>query len=246
MFVSNSRIQININDSYLNMPDYKKKRLKNSWAYVFGLKIFPAINEERFSVLYSDKASRPNTPVNIIIGALTLKQLFGLTDKELLENIFFDDRFEFALGLTSWEDKPPVSYNTFTNFRKRADDYFEETGIDLIQKEVEHISQLIAEKHLEINDEKVRVDSFMVASSCKNLSRIELIYTVNYNFIKKLKTISKDLIPDKVKSYLQKGHKEETIYKTKDSDSETKLQFLLKQSKILYDAGIKAGCQVRI
>ena len=38
------------------------------------------LNEERFSILYSDKGSRPNTPVNIIIGALTLKHLFGLTD----------------------------------------------------------------------------------------------------------------------------------------------------------------------
>jgi hypothetical protein len=145
MFAENSNIQTNINDSFINMPEYKQKRLKNTWAYPFALKIFPAINEKRFSVLYSDKGSRPNTPVNIIIGALIFKQLLDLTDFELLQNILYDDRFELALGLTSWKGKPPVSYNTFTNFRKRAKAYYEETGIDLIQQEVEELSQLIAE-----------------------------------------------------------------------------------------------------
>jgi hypothetical protein len=40
--------------------------------------------------------------------------------------------------------------------------------------------------------------------------------------------LSNDLIPEKCKSYLEKGHKNETIYRTKDSKSETKLEFLLK------------------
>jgi hypothetical protein len=31
-------------------------------------------------VLYSDKPSRPNSPVNVIIGALILKEIFGLSD----------------------------------------------------------------------------------------------------------------------------------------------------------------------
>jgi len=31
------------------------------------------INEENFSVLYSDKASRPNTPVNVIVGGMVLE-----------------------------------------------------------------------------------------------------------------------------------------------------------------------------
>lgn len=45
----------------------------NSWAYIFQEIIFPEINESRFEVLYSDKPSRPNSPVNVIIGSLFLK-----------------------------------------------------------------------------------------------------------------------------------------------------------------------------
>lgn len=46
--------------------------------------IFPAIDEERFSVLYSENdATRPNTPVNVIVGALIIKELFDYSDDEI-------------------------------------------------------------------------------------------------------------------------------------------------------------------
>ncbi|MDT3702176.1 MAG: hypothetical protein ROZ36_03875 [Thermincola sp.] len=65
----------------------------NSWAKGFADIIFPAINEERFAVLYSDNvASRPNSPVNAVIGSLILKELFNLTDDELHASILCDVR----------------------------------------------------------------------------------------------------------------------------------------------------------
>jgi len=115
MWSKNNFQQMSFNDSVMNMPDYLKKILKNSWAHPFQEVIFPAINEDRFEVLYSKKPSRPNSPVNVIIGALILKEIFQLSDADLLGSIYFDDRFQYALRLTS-EEKPPVSINTFTNF----------------------------------------------------------------------------------------------------------------------------------
>ena len=242
MFLLNSFQKISLFDKIHNMPKYLQKMLYNSWAHIFQEIIFPEINESRFEVLYSDKPSRPNSPVNVIIGALFLKEVFQLTDEELLGAIFFDDRFQYALRLTS-EERPPVSFNTFTNFRNRIYAYYKLTGIDLIQEEVESLSRLIAD-NLNIDGQKVRMDSFMVSSSCKNLSRIELVYTVNYQFIRMLDQLSTDLIPEECKSYLEKGHKNETIYRTKDSESETKLEFLLKQSRDLYNTGLEAGTKV--
>ena len=242
MFLNNNFQRISIFDRFNNLPQYQKDMLLNSWAHTFQEIIFPAINEDRFSVLYSDKPSRPNSPVNVIIGALILKEIYQLSDVQLLGSIFFDERFQYALRLTS-EDRPPESYNTFTNFRNRVYAYERFTDIDLIKQEVESLAQLIAE-HLNIDGQKVRMDSFMVASSCKNLSRIELVYTVNYQFVKMLSKSYNDLIPEECKCYLEKGNKNDTIYRTKDSESETKLQFLLKQSKNLYDTGIDAGEKV--
>jgi len=186
MWAPNSFQQISLNDKVNNMPEYLRRILINSWAHVFQKVIFPEINEERFSVLYSEIGSRPNSPVNVIIGALILKELFSLTDEDLIGSIFFDDRFQYALRLTS-EERPPISHMTFTNFRRRIYKYYEETGIDLIQEEIENLAGIIS-KHLKIDGKKVRVDSLMVSSSCKNLSRIELVYTVNALFIKTLKS----------------------------------------------------------
>jgi hypothetical protein len=76
MFVKNSHQQLSLNDPLMDMPQYLKDTLFKSWAHVFQEKVFPMINEERFRVLYSDNdASRPNTPVNVIVGLLIIKEM---------------------------------------------------------------------------------------------------------------------------------------------------------------------------
>ena len=68
-FKVNEYQQISLNDSYVNTSSRVRKMSKNSWARDFSDIVFQAINEERFSVLYSSSdASRPNTPINVIIG----------------------------------------------------------------------------------------------------------------------------------------------------------------------------------
>ena len=86
-FKSNDWQQLTFDDSLFSLTEREKKTLKKSWAKVFADEIFPAIDEERFSVLYSDKASRPNTPVNVIVGALIIKELFDYSDDEIVENL---------------------------------------------------------------------------------------------------------------------------------------------------------------
>lgn len=240
MFCRNKTQQMTIMDPLNTMPQYLKKILQKSWAHTFQEYIFPNIKEERFAVLYSNNhATRPNTPVNIIIGLLILKEIFGLTDEELIGSLHFDTRFQYALRTTSFEQQP-VSINTLTNFRARLYNYEKETGIDLIQEEVEEQAELIA-KYLEIDNKKIRMDSFMVSSSCKKLSRIELIYSVNARFVKHLNKIASDAIPQECKAYLESGHKNETIYRTRDVETESKLQILIKQAQKLHQKGSELG-----
>ena len=77
-FVINDSQQLTLTDNTFHLTERKKRFLEKSWAKTFADKVFPAIDEDIFSVLYSDKASRPNTPVNVIIGAL-VHNLFYLT-----------------------------------------------------------------------------------------------------------------------------------------------------------------------
>ena len=68
-FRKNPAQQMSLFDSTYNLTEREKKALERSWAKVFSEDVFPCIDEERFSVLYSDKNSRPNTPINVIVTA---------------------------------------------------------------------------------------------------------------------------------------------------------------------------------
>ena len=53
----------------------------------FAEDLFPVIDEELFRVLYSTAASRSNMLVNICIGALIIKEIFDISDAEVVENL---------------------------------------------------------------------------------------------------------------------------------------------------------------
>ena len=239
MFCKNNQQQTSLFEPINQMPKYLQDILNKSWAKAFKDYIFPQINEERFSVLYSNKASRPNSPINVIIGLLIIKEIFQQTDEELIGSIHFDIRYQYALHTTDY-DHQPVSINTLTNFRNRIVEYEKSTSNDLIKTEVEALAESIA-KHLTVDNRKVRVDSLMVSSSCKNLSRIELIYSVNSRLVKSINKINPVIIIDELKPYLEKGHKNDTIYRTKDLQVHSKLSILIEHSKLLYDISLKAG-----
>lgn len=59
------------------LPPKLKERLEVSWAGTFYREVFVRLDEEPFGVLYSDEASRPNIPINVLVGLETLKSGFG-------------------------------------------------------------------------------------------------------------------------------------------------------------------------
>ena len=85
-----------LEDSFIQLTERERKALEKSWAKFFADEIFPVIDEQRFSVLYSDKDSRPTAPVNVIISALIIKELFDYSDDELFENLMFDLHLQYA------------------------------------------------------------------------------------------------------------------------------------------------------
>ena len=136
-FHLNNSQQMAINDALLSLTEREIKYLKDSWAETFSKKIFPFIDEDRFSVLYSDNpASWPNNPANVYFGLLILREIFNQSDEEALNSLMFDIRYQHALHTTSFKEQP-VSKNSLTNFRAAVYSYNQEHGIDLIQEEIE-------------------------------------------------------------------------------------------------------------
>ena len=119
-FKTNDCQQLSFDDSFISLTEREKKALEKSWAKIFADEIFPAIDEGRFSVLYSDKASRPNTPVNVIIVRI-IKELFDYSDDEIVENLMLDLHLRYALHTTSFAEQP-ISDKTLSRFRKRCYD----------------------------------------------------------------------------------------------------------------------------
>ena len=231
MFKVNNKEQISLFDPINNLTNYQNKLLKKSWAYYFREKIFFQIDEEKFSVLYSDKPSRPNTPVNILVGLLIIKALTNLSDEELIEAFIFDFRFQYALHTTD-KERQPISKNMFTNFRNALIDYEIRTGRDLIKEEIIRLSKQISEC-IKVDKTLSRMDSMMIESSSKRLSRIDLAYKVNINFIEKVNEIDEEKLEERFKEYLSPTYKQEKIYTVDKSNHQEILSQLLKDSKEL-------------
>jgi len=221
-FCRNTSQQMNMFDPLYKLTDRERKILKNSWSEEFSNTIFPLISEERFSVIYSSNpASRPNNPVNVYMGLLMLKEIFTQSDEEAINSLLFDIRYQYALHTTSFKEQP-ISKNSLTNFRTAVYRYNEEHGVDLIQEEIEsHANEFT--KLLNIDGRTIRMDSLMTSSSCKRLSRLEIIYSCVSRLINKIQKIGTIPLSKKYNPYLEEGHRNETIYRSKDKDIETKL-----------------------
>lgn len=232
-FRTNDCQQISLNDKLMNLTEREKKALNKSWAKVFADEIFPAIDEERFSVLYSDKASRPNTPVNVIIGALIIKELFDYSDDEIVENLMLDLHLQYALHTTSY-DEQPLSDKTLSRFRKRCYDHETLHGVDLYRDCVKDLSGKIA-KIMKLNGRIRRMDSMMIESNIRFLSRMELIYTCISKLIVYLTKNASDKVSEQLKHYADSNDYNRIFYHQRNDDMENIIQMLLTDSDSLLE-----------
>ena len=230
-FVKNDYEQLTLNDPVFDLTKREKRFLDSSWATQFADEIFPKIDEAPFSVLYSDKASRPNTPVNVIVGALLLKEFLEQTDEEILESLLFDVRYQVALHTTGFEEQP-MSDTTLKRFRKRCLTYELEQGIDLIHDCVIGLSEEMANL-MKLNGQIKRMDSLMVASNIKRLSRMELIYTCVSNFVTFLHKTEGDEKLSGLEHYYDPNDKNAVIYHRNGESVESRVRVILDDAKKL-------------
>lgn len=165
--------QISIDSPIMQLPKSLLESLEKGWAASFYNNVFLSINEDRFSKMYSQIYSRPNRPVNLLISLLVLKELHGLTDEQLIASLFFDYRFQYALGISDIESEG-ICINTLTNFRLRLLQHEAKQGEDLFEQEMKALSEKLAAL-VGLDKSLARMDSFMVSSACKKLSRLELV-----------------------------------------------------------------------
>lgn len=229
-FVKNDNQQLTVLDSTFNLTEREKRMLEKSWAKTFADKVFPAIDENIFSVLYSEKASRPNTPVNVIVGPLILKEALNVTDDEIVEAMAFDIRYQYALHTTSFEEQP-ISDRTLSRFRARVLSYETEHDVDLIHECVVKMAKEISD-FMDITPDKQRMDSLMVAANIRNLSLLELFYTCVANLCEIMDERGTK-IPDEQHHYIDKDDYNKCIYHKRDMDATERTVVVMKDADIL-------------
>lgn len=232
-FRKNQSQQVSFSDAFWGLTDREKKALERSWAKVFAEDIFPNINEEPFNVLYSDKASRPNTPVNVIVGALLIKELFGISDDEMVDNLMLDPRYQYALHTTSFEEQP-LSDKSLSRFRIRCYDYETTHGVDLYHECIESLSGAIA-KLMKIDGRVRRMDSTMIEANIRRLSRMELLYTSIAKLIKYLDKVGAEFDRERFGHYLEPNDYNKVIYHSRDDDADERMLTLLSDADELIE-----------
>lgn len=232
-FAVNPAQQISLDDITFHLTVRERKALENSWAKVFADEIFPNIIEEPFRVLYCEDNGRPNTPVNIIVGASIIKEMLDYSDDDMVEGLMLDVRLQYALHTTSFEEQP-LSDKSLSNFRRRCYRYEQETGNDLLHTCIVSLSKSIA-KVMKISGRTRRMDSMMIDANIKKLSRLELIYTCIADLVSRLKKESVEGIPESLLHYTDANDFNQVFYYAKNTDYAEKALQLLADMDVLAD-----------
>jgi hypothetical protein len=209
---NNQHLQFDFLDPFQQMSEKMRQRLEASWAGTFYREIFCRIDETPFAVLYSDQPSRPNSAINVLVGAEILKAGFGWSDEELWDHLQFNLQARFALGLRNMSVMP-FEMRTVYNFRQRVSRHMQESGENLIEQVFVQVTdeQLAA---LELKTGHQRMDSVLVASNIRQMSRLQLLVEVVQRVWRMLTESDQGLYAPSFEPYL-KGTAGQYCYRVK-------------------------------
>lgn len=174
--------QLPLFDAAQFMTERQRKQCERSWAGAFREKVLPLLRkvEGEFAVMFSADEGRPNRPVELVLGALVLKDVFDLTDRETLQHLDFDALWWWAFQRGPGELE--LSQKTLHNFR---------TGLlkhDALKQAAVRITEdLIRELGVDVSQQ--RADSTHIVSNIATLTRLGLLCETLRVALKRLKEL---------------------------------------------------------
>ncbi|RPI87992.1 MAG: transposase, partial [Chloroflexi bacterium] len=202
----------NVND----LPEKHRKRLEQSWAGTFYRDTFCRIPEDLFRVLYADMPSRPNVPVNLLVGIDLLKAQFGWSDEELYDHFVFDVQVRYALGLRDLKEGD-FEIRTLYYFRGKLAKHYLESGENLLQKAFEQMTDQQARAH-KVNLKVQRMDSTQLMSNIVDASRLQLLVEVIQRLARMLTEADQARYAELLVPYLEHSA-EQFIYPVKGKEA---------------------------
>jgi len=204
-----------------HLSEKARQRLEESWAGVFYREFFFRLDESPFAVLYSDVASRPNVPINVLVGLEALKAGFGWSDQELHDAFLFDMQVRYALGYLNLGEGE-FDLRTIYNFRQRVNEHMGETGENLIEQSFEQVTdaQITA---FQLKSGSLRMDSTQIASNIRQSCRLQLLVEILQRTHRMLSEADQAHYAEAFARYL-KGSSGQYVYHLKGQQTEAQLQ----------------------
>ena len=217
MFKKNTKhLQPALISAASELPEKQLKLLKGSWASTFYDEFFCRIDEDSFAVLYANEPSRPNVPVNVLVGLEVLKASFGWSDAELYENFMFNLQVRYALGYDRLGDGD-FAIRTLYYFRERLSQHYLKTGINLLEQAFEQITDAqIAD--LKVRTGMQRMDSTQIASNIVDASRLRLLVEAVQRIHRILSEADRNRLAEQFVPYL-KGTAGHYTYRVKGKEA---------------------------
>lgn len=242
MFVENNKHkQLAFISSVNDLPEKHQTRLDESWAGTFYREFFCLIDESMFTVLYSEKPSRPNIAVNVLVGLEVLKAAFGWTDQELMDAFIYNMQVRYALGIRQF-GALDFDIRTLYNFRRRVADHMQKTGENLIEAVFKQVTAEQMDAY-EIETRKLRMDSTLVTSNIRNMSRLQLLVEVLQRVHRMLDEEGQKKYQEHFSPYLE-GTSGQFVYRLKgDETDEHLLKIGLLMHKLLRELHEKYSTQ---
>ena len=222
MFRKNTRHrQLPLTSHVDELPGPLRKRLQNSWAETFYREFFCRLDEEPFAVLYADTPSRPNVPVNVLVGLEFLKAAHGWSDEEMYNQFCYNVQVRYALGYRHLGEGY-FDLRTQYNFRQRLVRHMQETGENLLEQAFEQVTDEQLEAFA-LQTGQQRMDSTLLASNIRQMGRVQLLVAVLQRVHRMLSEEDRQGYADLLAPYL-KGHAGQVVYRLKKDELPTHLQ----------------------
>lgn len=221
MFVANQQhMQSALFSTLDELNEKSRVALENSWAGTFRREVFARLDEKPFGVLYAEVDSRPNTPVNVLIGLDALRTGFGWTNEDMYEAFQFNLQVRYALGYENLNEGY-FTLRTMYNFRNRLSNHMQKTGENLLDRAFEQVTdeQIAALALLTTN---LRVDSSQIASDIRMSSRLQLLVEVLGRVQRMLSETDKQRYAELLGSYV-KEKASHYIYRLKSGEYADKI-----------------------
>lgn len=179
------------------------------------------MDETPFSVLYADEPSRPNIPINVLVGLEAIKAGLGWSDEQLYDAFQFNLQVRYAVGYRD-VGEGHFELRTLYNFRQRVSNHMQETGESLMEQAFEQVTDEQWDA-LGLRTDKQRMDSSQIASNIRQMSRLQLLVEVLQRVHRMLEEQDQQAEAEVFAPYLQ-GSAGQYCYRVKDTEVEAHLE----------------------